>query len=317
MMPLLVLAILSICVSGTYADCKSPQGNTCLLKKDMGGLASNMLGGDPCFLSGDSRWCFVSTAGNMEPCSCTSPDCGCGTAPVIPKCDNSAAPSNPDCNDDKNTYCSLDNGKGKNTMCQYCGVDLTACNKLCTRDLSDDDIKVIVNKHNELRRQVAKGLETRGVNGPQPKAADMWADQCPNGLHDKNRLSPGFQSVGQNMADSWSSVNSPEKSLADKVTGWYNEVAAWPSANLGAYSEAGATGVVGHYTQLIWGATTKVGCGFVAYIDASQPRYQYRQKLVCNYGIGGNMLGGKVYTATTGDAGSACPNGTNDGLCKQ
>ena len=37
-----------------------------------------------------------------------------------------------------------------------------------------DDIKLIVNKHNELRRNVAKGLEGRGVGGGQPKAADMF-----------------------------------------------------------------------------------------------------------------------------------------------
>ena len=43
--------------------------------------------------------------------------------------------------------------------------------KLC---IFQDDIKVVVNKHNELRRKVAKGLETRGVNGAQPKAADMY-----------------------------------------------------------------------------------------------------------------------------------------------
>ena len=29
-------------------------------------------------------------------------------------------------------------------------------------------------KHNELRRTVAKGLESRGVGGGQPKAADMF-----------------------------------------------------------------------------------------------------------------------------------------------
>jgi len=52
-----------------------------------------------------------------------------------------------------------------------------------------------------------------------------WTDQCPNG-HDKNRLIPGFAYVGQNMADSWSSVNSPERDLAGKVTGWYDEVNA-------------------------------------------------------------------------------------------
>ena len=33
---------------------------------------------------------------------------------------------------------------------------------------------MIVDKHNELRRKVAKGLEARGLNGGQPKAADMF-----------------------------------------------------------------------------------------------------------------------------------------------
>ena len=28
--------------------------------------------------------------------------------------------------------------------------------------------------HNDFRRKVAKGLETRGASGPQPKAADMF-----------------------------------------------------------------------------------------------------------------------------------------------
>ena len=36
--------------------------------------------------------------------------------------------------------------------------------------------KLVVDKHNALRRQIAKGLETRGANGsgPQPIAADMY-----------------------------------------------------------------------------------------------------------------------------------------------
>lgn len=32
---------------------------------------------------------------------------------------------------------------------------------------------LIVDLHNQLRRQVAKGLERRGAPGPQPTAADM------------------------------------------------------------------------------------------------------------------------------------------------
>jgi hypothetical protein len=50
-----------------------------------------------------------------------------------------------------------------------------------------------------------------------------WADQCPED-HDENRLIPGFDYVGQNIADSWSSVNNPDKNLVRKVTAWYDEV---------------------------------------------------------------------------------------------
>ena len=39
----------------------------------------------------------------------------------------------------------------------------------------------IVDKHNELRSKVANGQETRGVDGGQPKAANMrklvWNDE--------------------------------------------------------------------------------------------------------------------------------------------
>ena len=34
--------------------------------------------------------------------------------------------------------------------------------------------KILLDKHNELRRKIAKGQELRGIDGkPQPKAADM------------------------------------------------------------------------------------------------------------------------------------------------
>ena len=60
------------------------------------------------------------------------------------------------------------------------------------------------------------------------------------------------------------------------------QVANWPSGNVGSFSQDGATGVVGHYTQLVWGATAKVGCGYIAYIDTNKPQYQYRQVMITN-----------------------------------
>ena len=39
------------------------------------------------------------------------------------------------------------------------------------------------------------------------------------------------------------------------------------------------TGTVGHYTQLVWGETTRIGCGFVMYLDVNPKKADtpYRQ----------------------------------------
>ena len=218
-------------------------------------------------------------AGMLAPCTCKA-ECGCSDKiPALPKCDNSVVPKNPDCTAHKNIFCKLDYHGLKNTRCIYCGVDMTACYKVCERTLSEADIKVIVDTHNELRRKVAKGLETRGVGGGQPKAADMfelawdpvladsaqrWADQCPEHQphpHDENRLIPGFSDVGQNIGTTWSRVNSPVRDLATKIEAWYEEVVGWPAANLLRFDRTGIEKEIRHYTQLIWGATTKLVAG--------------------------------------------------------
>ena len=41
--------------------------------------------------------------------------------------------------------------------------------------MTNEDRITIVNTQNELRSKVARGLETRGKDGPQPKAANMLA----------------------------------------------------------------------------------------------------------------------------------------------
>ena len=69
-----------------------------------------------------------------------------------------------DCSD-KEEYCKLGSD---NTMCKYCGVNSTCTETFCSNELSDKDIKEIVEKHNELRAKVANGLQN-----DQPKAANM------------------------------------------------------------------------------------------------------------------------------------------------
>jgi hypothetical protein len=69
----------------------------------------------------------------------------------------------------------------------------------------------------------------------------------------------------------------------------------------------------GHYTQVVWADTYKVGCGFTAY-QASNG--WYNKYYVCNYGLGGNIIGGSMYKK--GAACTQCPAAAshcNNGLC--
>ena len=70
-----------------------------------------------------------------------------------------------------------------------------------------------------------------------------------------------------------------EWKLSKKIQDWYDEVKDWPAANVGAFSPAGATGVIGHYTQLVWAETKRVGCGVIYYNDTSPSakKYPYRK----------------------------------------
>ena len=49
-------------------------------------------------------------------------------------------------------------------MCKYCGTNTAKCNLVCSRGITSQAEKdAIVAKHNELRRKVAKGLESQGM----------------------------------------------------------------------------------------------------------------------------------------------------------
>ena len=73
---------------------------------------------------------------------------------------------------------------------------------------------------------------------------------------------------------------------------------------------------MGHYTQLVWGSTSHIGCGKI-YFKPKDDKYGY-QIFVCDYGLGGNLLRSEMYKV--GKPCSACPKGTScsdhyPGLC--
>jgi len=212
-------------------------------------------------------------------------------------------------------YCRISQ---KHTMCRYKGVS-SACRQHSERGVNDAEIREILEHHNRLRSRVASGQTS------QPAASDMmelsWdpelaavaqahADQC-NFRHDCSdcRSVERFK-VGQNLYQSYNTKNvGPNWRKA--IDSWFNEIDQFPSSSVNHFQFSHKTG---HYSQMVWGATTRIGCGSILYRHK-----KYNARLyTCNYGKAGNILRHKMYSV--GKSCSHCPCGTScsdefPGLC--
>ncbi|XP_071449351.1 scoloptoxin SSD552-like [Hetaerina americana] len=189
--------------------------------------------------------------------------------------------------------------------------------------LSCGDKQQILSMHNQMRQRVANGQ----VHG-QPPAANMkemvwddelariaqnWANQ---GRVSHNSPRSSRFTVGENIAATWTYGHpSPSGSSPDFrkcISDWFAEVSYFPSSNVRQYQFSHSTG---HYSQLVWGDTYLVGCGYSYYVD---PQKGYTKFYVCNYGPAGNIVGGQLYHSGAPSCSSfgLYPSGRYSGLCE-
>lgn len=178
----------------------------------------------------------------------------------------------------------------------------------CTSGFSAQERLDLIKMHNSYRNSIASG-QVAGF----PSAANMnelawdseletlaqnWANTGPLG-HNPSRSIPSHPTdwIGENifwaMGTGVSSMN-----LTVGVQNWYNEINGYTESisNFTAGQQPNGA-VVGHFTQVIWATTKRVGCGVL--------RCSSNVTLVCDYWVGGNFLYNPVYVA--GTAKSKCP----------
>lgn len=138
--------------------------------------------------------------------------------------------------------------------------------------------------HNAARAEVGVGPLT--WDPALAAIADAWVRRCvdneqPIGLVDHNAgRSSGYPTyVGENIYGSGGNATG-----VDAVRLWVAEEANYNYAN------NSCSGVCGHYTQVVWRATTMVGCAV-----HTCPGLQFGATVVCNYGPGGNVGGQRPY----------------------
>ncbi|XP_023567704.1 cysteine-rich secretory protein 3-like [Octodon degus] len=166
--------------------------------------------------------------------------------------------------------------------------------------------KEIVNKHNELRRAVspkASNMLKMEWSSAAAEKAQGWANQCKHGhsskAYQKLNVSCGENLFKSNVPFSWSAA----------IQSWYNENKDFTFGE----GPKPPTAVVGHYTQVVWYSSFRVGCG-TAYCP-NFPRLKY--SMVCEYCPAGNFEE-RLYTPyKQGDPCASCPSHCEDGLCSK
>jgi len=280
-------------------------------------------GKDRCVFKPDGKFFEVDHLGCTSVYAQVDVKCVGGSAIANHSEDVSETKTTDEDTSEQNKYCVASRGhsrcknKGQSEKCKCVTI---------YRTLSKDAKQAILDKHNELRRKVAKGEERN-----QPKAADMremvwndeletmaqrWADQLTTHRNKDRRKLDGTY-VGQNVYGATGAKKSTEfqvnKYAVNSVQSWYSQVFddGFDPVNIDPFK---SNAFSSKYTQVVWGDSEELGCGMV-YKDYYSRRHWYRDLTVCNYATGGNIPGGRMYTK--GEPCSKCPADykCNDGLC--
>uniref|UniRef100_F7DWI6 SCP domain-containing protein n=1 Tax=Ornithorhynchus anatinus TaxID=9258 RepID=F7DWI6_ORNAN len=177
---------------------------------------------------------------------------------------------------------------------------------------NEEFIKDCVQMHNKLRSEVnpsSSNMKYMTWDPDLAKTARAWAKTCQFKhniyLKQPKMVHPSFSSVGENI---WTGSLSLF-SASSAIQKWYDEVQYY------TYETRSCTKVCGHYTQVVWATSYKVGCavhlcpqvaGFKGLTNGAH--------FICNYGLAGNY---PTWPYKTGKPCSSCDNNENcqDKLC--
>merc|ERR1719322_1601094 len=187
------------------------------------------------------------------------------------------------------------------------------------KPFTDDQKAEMLYFTNEKRSLIANGTENEtGASNMREITwdkcleivAQRWADQCVNGHdHIEERECPGFNDVGQNIKMNWSTKKDTPLKIEKAVNSWYKEKKDFdemPNDDRVSNFQFQEYPAIGHYTQLVWADTYKVGCGASWFKDGSKSKsgkFWYKTIIVCNYGPMGNTNHRSMY-----EEGTACAN---------
>ncbi|XP_073530135.1 serotriflin-like [Phyllobates terribilis] len=192
-------------------------------------------------------------------------------------------------------------------LCLTVLVQQTICQDETYKKYSceNEDIKqYIVSRHNDLRSQVkpppSNMLKMEWDDEAAANAA-KWANQCLNCHSKAEQREITTFGCGENLY------------MSNRLHSWVKVIQGWWDENELFNHGTGATedgAVIGHYTQLVWYKSFKLGCA-QAYCPNQKLPYFY----VCHYCPAGNVKKTINVPYEAGDACAQCENDCVNGLC--
>ncbi|XP_069569287.1 GLIPR1-like protein 1 [Brachyistius frenatus] len=190
-------------------------------------------------------------------------------------------------------------------------VDSAVCS-VSLPDISDRKfVDECVQEHNRARSAVsptASNMLSMTWDEGLAITARAWARKCvfEHNIHlkDVRRVHPTFPSVGENI---WAGSQAFSATAAIEL--WVNEEQNYN------YRKNACTHACGHYTQVVWASSYKVGCAVQLCKDGVSGLGTSEMAIfVCNYATAGNMNGAQPYESA-GAACSGCKGTCVDKLC--
>uniref|UniRef100_A0A914V095 SCP domain-containing protein n=1 Tax=Plectus sambesii TaxID=2011161 RepID=A0A914V095_9BILA len=142
----------------------------------------------------------------------------------------------------------------------------------CVSESTAADEQAMVDYINNLRSNLARGLETDKNNQPMDAASNMLKMQWNSSLAAESQAwacacvyahsSYASRNAGENLYAQYGYPMDVESNFERAAQAWWDELQGnWTYLSNNVFYNNN-TGVVGHYTQLAWAKTYQVGCGF-------------------------------------------------------
>nr|XP_054763470.1 uncharacterized protein LOC129270086 [Lytechinus pictus] len=179
-----------------------------------------------------------------------------------------------------------------------------------SQPFSQDEKTAIVDRHNEIRREPgASDMYYIDWDDALASQAQSLADSCVFHHVNEGLVIGEFDTIGENIF-AMGGESSDIKTGVDAVDEWYKEKDNYNVADNSCSAECG------HYTQVTWAESRRVGCGR-NYCPDLQNAFPNAWYIVCTYGPAGNVGTEKPFKL--GDPCTECASGSGqcyDGLCR-